>query len=266
MSFEVTCYVQRGKAKSETICGAFAAGVRAAGGKAHISDSVSELGPGAAAFYGVRPSQKGLLDRAGEEGRDWYYIDNAYFDACREKYFRITRNRLQHSGAGPSSGERFAALGIQAQPWRRTGEHVLLCPQSDEFLELFCPEGKRWAEITAGKLRQFTKRELRVRPWQPDKLAWYRTLPDDLEGCHALVTFSSASAITAMLSGIPAFVTGWDCISWKIANLNLASIERPGYCGELGPWLNAVADNQFSIPEITSGHAWRLLHAPDSGL
>jgi hypothetical protein len=243
------------------LCRAFATGVRANGGTATLCDeSVDRLLPGAAVFYGVRPHQKRLLAQAQAEGRDWYYIDNAYFDATREKYFRVTRNRLQHHGVGESNGRRFAALNITLQPWRKRGAHVLVCPQSNEFLDLFCPEGAAWTALTVDRLRLVTDREIRVRQWRSDKVEWYRTLPEDLNNCWALVTFSSASAITAMLSGVPAFVTGEDCISRVVANTDLETIEHPHYWNDLRPWCNVVADNQFTVSEIMGGEAWQQLH------
>jgi hypothetical protein len=244
------------------LCRAFATGVRSNGGTAILCDDpVDRLLAGAAVFYGVRPHQKPLLDQAIAEGRDYYYIDNAYFDSTREVYFRITRNRLQHTGTGISNGERFNALKIQPKPWRKAGKHILVCPQSDEFLNLFCPDGAQWTARTVERLTQLTKRPIRVRPWQQDKREWYRTLPDDLAESCALVTFSSASAITAMLEGVPAFVTAADCISRPVANTDLHLIIAPRYTADLKPWLNVVADNQFTISEIMTGYAWRFLQA-----
>jgi hypothetical protein len=266
MTFSVTCYMQRGKAKSEMLCRAFANGVLVSGGTAHVVSNGDHLLAGAAVFYGVRPSHKPILDEAMKQGRDWYYIDNAYFDATREKYFRITRNRLQHPGRAASTGQRFAATNIKIEPWRRSGKHVLMCPQSDEFLSLFCPDGSLWTERTLRRLKSLTDREIRIRPWQSDKLEWYRSLPDDLVDCWALVTYSSASAITAMLSGIPAFVTADDCISLPVANVDLAQIETPSYCEDLKPWACVVADNQFTVSEIQSGRAWRVLQNADRSL
>lgn len=258
---DVTCYAVRGKPKSEKLCQAFAEGVRVGGGQAQVCyEPVTELLPGAAAFYGVRPHQAQLLVQAKDERRDWYYIDNAYFDATRERYFRITKNRLQHDGRGISDCERFTQLSIPILPWRRSGEHVLVCPQSDEFANLFFAEGAEWTGNTVQRLQSLTKRAVRVRPWQPNKIEWYRTLPQDLDNCWALVTHSSASAITAMLAGVPAFVLGTDCISRVVAERNLEHIDVPRYHEDLWPWCCVVADNQFNVTEIAAGYAWQRLH------
>lgn len=256
---EVTCYVQAGKEKSERLCNAFASGVRANGGKARVSSDCDTLLPGAAVFYGVRPNQRGLLEQAKAQARDFWYIDNAYFDKTRETYFRITLNRLQHHGVGASDGSRFRAIGQDIEPWRKSGSHVLVCPQSDEFMDTFCEDGSKWESLTVAKLKTITQREIRVRAWQSNKINWYKTLPEDLRDCWALVTYSSASAISAMLSGIPAFVTAHDCISRVIANTELEAIDHPHYVFNLQPWANVVADHQFTVAEIASGFAWSSL-------
>ncbi len=266
MVADVTCYAQVSKGKSERLCEAFAAGVRAAGQIAQVHAGWTErLRSGAAVFYGVRPSQAHLLEQAKAEGRDWYYIDNAYFDRTRERYFRVTRNRLQHPGTGTSDGARFGVIGARIKPWNKAGGHVLVCPQSDEFMDTFCEDGAGWAAKTVAQLRAITQREVRVRPWQSNKVEWYRTLPEDLRGCWALVTYSSASAITAMLEGIPAFVTAADCISRPVANLDLARIDDPEYSDGRPAWCNVVADNQWSVDEISGGLAWLALRAATDG-
>ena len=264
---DVTCYAQINKGKSLRLCQAFAAGVQSAGQSVHVHAGwVDHLLPGAAVFYGVRPDQRHLLDEAKQARRDWYYIDNAYFDVTRERYFRITRNRLQHTGLGVSDGKRFAAIGQQILPWRKAGQHVLVCPQSDEFMNTFCDDGFKWTARIVARLGAVTDRPIRVRPWQSNKVEWYRSLPDDLRDCWALVTYSSASAITAMCAGIPAFVTAQDCISRPVANTDLSKLDDPTYAADLLPWAGVVADHQFSTDEIASGYAWRALNAADGGL
>jgi hypothetical protein len=119
----VTCYPIPGKAKALRLCEAFAAGVRAAGGDAHVcTEPPRELADGAAVFYGVRPAVAHLWEQAKREARDWYYIDNSYFDAARERQFRVTKNAIQHTGRGASDGRRFRALGIAIGPMRVGGD------------------------------------------------------------------------------------------------------------------------------------------------
>lgn len=247
-------YPTPGKGKAKQLVGAFCEG---AGGRV-VEQIPEKLLPGAAVFYGVTPATVHLWRQAKAEGRDWYYIDNAYFDICRDKHFRVTRNRLQHEGLGESDGARFRALGIPVQPWRGPGEHVLVVPQSDEFMRLCADYPGSWLEDALHDLRVDTGRELRVRPWARDKKAWYATLPADLEGCHLLMTYSSAAAISALLAGIPAIVNARDSIAWPMSSHG--EIDEPFRPRGREAWAGVVADNQWTIEEIRSGFAWSMLH------
>ena len=69
-------------------------------------------------FYGIDTANEQVWRDAKASGQDWYYADNAFFDATRGTYFRVGKNRLQHSGNGTSTGERFHRLKLQVMPWR----------------------------------------------------------------------------------------------------------------------------------------------------
>ena len=122
----VVGYATPGKAKAREILEAFCGG---AGGKV-VDGSERKLLPGPAAFYGVTPATKHLLEQAKLEGRDWYYLDNAYFHECRGTYYRVTKDRLQHDGTGQSDGKRFESLNLEVLPWRKPGAHVCIAAQS----------------------------------------------------------------------------------------------------------------------------------------
>lgn len=247
-------YPTPGKAKARMILDAFCAGANGS-----VAESLTQLLPGPAAFYGVVAETKHLWTQAKAEGRDVIYIDNAMFDATREVYFRATKNRLQHSGLGYSDCKRFDALNLEIKPWRRVGTHVLICPQSDQFMRDVVGYPGSWLKDTVDALERLTDRPLRIRPWTGNKRTWYQSLPEDLKDCWALVTFSSASAITAMLSGIPAIVTADDCVSAPMAG-KLGQVERPPMPESRREWAGLVADNQWSLGEMRAGLAWRMLN------
>jgi hypothetical protein len=248
-------YPTPGKGKAKMLLDAFCAG---AGGK--VVKDVTRLQDGGAAFYGVVPATKPVYDQAKAIGRDVYYLDNAYFDSTREVYFRATKNRLQHAGAGQSDGKRFDALKLPSiKPWRTSGRHVLICPQSDPFMRDVIEYRGAWLADTLAALRKVTDRELRVRPWTGNKKEWYRTLPADLVDCWALVTYSSASSVTAILAGVPAICTGDDSIANRgLGAGSIADIERPPMLEGRREWASVIADNQWTVEEMRSGLAWRM--------
>lgn len=247
----VVCYPQDGKKKSLDICAAFAAGC---GGQV-VTDG--EWRPGKASmFYGIDQANERVWREA--RGVDFYYADNAFYDATRGTYFRVGKNRLQHPGVGRSDGSRFARLGIPILPWRNNGRHILICPQSEHFMRVAVGYKGDWVLDTIDGLRKHTDRELRVRPWNRDKKKLALALPAALNDCWCLVTHSSASAISAILMGIPAISTA-ECVA-RVMCGDLSTIENP-LKPDRQEWANLLADQQWTLDEFRDGTAWRHLNA-----
>ena len=248
----LNAYPIMGKKKSFDICAAFLDGYPGAG------QMITNGQPrdGAAFFYGVDESNMDAWQFVRDSGHEFYYADNSYIDQTRGTYFRVTKNALQHSGHGASDCRRFRALGVEVKPWQ-SGGHVVLCPQSDSFMRDIAGVSFDWTQKTVEALGNFTSRHIRVREWNRDKKAGARTLPDDLTGAHALVTWSSAAAVTAIINGVPIVATGPSAarpMSGDIADIE--DLPRP----EREQWLGLLADNQFTLSEFRDGFAWRSLN------
>lgn len=242
----VTAYPVSGKRKSLDLCLAF---VRGCGGQIG-----TDLRPGPAFFYGVDESNVGVWREVLASGRDYYYCDNSYFDSARQECFRVTKNGLQHHGYGRSDGKRFRALGVEIKPWRAVGEHIVVCPQSEPFMRTMARYEGNWESEIAARLAAVTSRTLRVRSWSANKGKLAATLGQDLEGAHALVTWSSAAAITAVLAGVPVIVEGEDCAARRLSGVidQIESLPTP----ERENWAGVLADNQWTPEELTNGTAW----------
>jgi hypothetical protein len=210
---------------------------------------------GDCAFYGVRPPWLQLWEQAKRERRSWWYVDNSYFDVSRERSFRVVKNGIQCDGnnavwndEGP---KRFKALGIEIRDWQRAGSHVVVCPQSAEFLSVVAGFKGDWTDQAVEVLRQHTDRELRVR-----RKGTARPLQDDLEGAWALVTHMSAAACEALIAGVPVFCTGQSAAQW-MGSSDLSMIETPYYPERRQEWAEVLAANQWSVEEMRSGECWR---------
>ena len=231
-----TAYAQPDKAKSQRVLEAFAAGC---GGRM-ASTTARELEPGPAAFYGVRYSYQHLWEQCLREGREYFFVDNSYFDVSREVQFRVTRNRLQHTGRGESDGNRFAALDIKIKPMRTDGENVLVCGATPEFMEIVAKDPGWLDRVTRSLRRQYGADRVIVRTKQ-DK----RPLLADLERARLLVTWGSAAAVTALLEGVPVACAPECCAT---------------YAQDRAKWAGVLADQQFSLDEMRSGMAWSMLN------
>lgn len=241
MSRSVTCYPIPGKPKALLLCDAFAAGVVAAGGEAHVSRRIpSRLEPGAAVFYGVRPSVAHLWAQAKAERRDWWYLDNSYFDVARERQFRVTKNAIQHRGTGESDGKRFAALGLTVKPMR-DGANLLVCAQSAEFMETVAGD-PGWLQRVLGDLQERYGDPRVILRTKHEK----RPLSVDLARAGKVVTWSSAAAVTAILEGVRVMCAPECCAT---------------YADDRERWASVLADNQWTVAEIARGDAWKALNA-----
>ncbi len=255
----IYCYPVHGKQKALDICRAFAQGC---GGQ--VVEDAPHLMPGPAFFFGVDESIAHLWREVrSSAANEFYYCDNSYFDQTRQTYFRVTKNALQHSGKGESNCERFVQLGIPIVPRRYGGKHLVVCPQSDSFMQTVVGYKGDWGADTMKTLRGLTAREIHYRSWSGNKGKLAATLHDDLKDAYALVTWSSAAAITAILNGIPAFCS-YQCAAAPVSAGPLQThLPAPHFAAAsvVRNWAGVLADNQWTLDEIRAGVAWRKLSA-----
>ena len=244
----LTLYPVPGKEKSKLICNAFAAGA-----PRHATGAV---------FFGTEGVMQAF--RRAQQGT-WFYIDNSYFDPHRGIYFRVAKNALQVDPTGKTStGERFAKLGITVKDWRHKPDgKIIVIPQSDDFMKSTLGRKGDWLRETVEKLNAWGYGpRVRVRPWLRDKKTAYVELHKDLDDAALVVTWSSASAITALYEGIPAIsesgaayaLTG-PLTSERVAQPLMPSLE------DRTRFLQILADNQFTLEEFKNGVAWRWLES-----
>jgi len=239
----VTAYPVLGKAKSRDICAAFIEGAP--------KDAKGSV------FYGVDASNIQHWQRVSRSGEPYWYCDNTFFDKTRGTHFRIGRNCVQHDGQGQSKGERFKALTLEIKPWRATGEHIVICPQSDSFMREVAEYPGDWLSDVVRTMKLVSHRRFMVRNWDRNKLTLQATLARELVDAWMLVTYSSAAAIQALLAGVPVSAIG-GAARW--VGTDPLGIETPFYPEDRERFFGVLADNQFSIEEMKSGVAWRALN------
>ncbi|MEI9893163.1 MAG: hypothetical protein WDN28_04440 [Chthoniobacter sp.] len=254
-AYAVVGYVPSKKAKARLVCEAFASG---ASGTVR-QPPPARLMPGAAAFFGVIDGTQQLWQQARAEGRDWYYLDNSYFDVVRGRLYRATRNAVQAGGRETPDWARWAALGVEIRPWQRQGRHIVLIAQSETYMRVVAGHAGCWWRDTLAVLAKHTDRPIVVRGWRANKAALAVTLKDALRDCWALVTWSSAAANEALLAGVPVFAAG-PCAASPMALSDLTRIETPAYPEGRVRWAAALGGRQWTLDEFRDGTAWRTLH------
>ena len=124
----------------------------------------------------------------------------------------------------------------------------------------YSAEPSAWLRDAQAHFRSFApEHPQRVRHWEPDKAKLARSLPDDLVGAWALVTHSSAAAVTALLSGVPVF-----CAPESAAYPMSSTIGQTGEVvllmhweeGSRRAWAGVLADNQWTLEEMKYGQCW----------
>ena len=245
----VTSYFVPGERTSPLFAAAFAAGC---GGDVAADDVLRD---GDVALFGSASRWDFLLE-ARRKGRNWYYCDHGYFG--RFNYYRVTRNAFQADGSGSANMNLPRHRGLEINPWRPRGRHVLVCPPDAEFEGLMIRAGvlqtPNWASRTVDLLRQYTDRPIVVRNRSQ---AAKGPLAADLENCWALVTFMSNAAVEAAMAGIPVFALG-PCAARAIGRTNLSQIEDPIYPDRTQFAANLLAQ-QWTLNEIADGTCWREL-------
>lgn len=239
-------YAAAGERTSPRWCYAFAKGC---GGKVRYRG----LKPGPVAMFGS-PALWNILSEARAEGRDWYYGDHAYFR--RFEYYRVTRNAYQHDGSGCARGRRLEALGVTIGPWRKAGNHVLVCPPDAAFAALHGFDADGWLAGVLDTLGRQTDRPVHVRGRLGAEHG--KPLAADLAGAWALVTYTSNAAVEAVIAGVPVFCTG-ACAASAMGLSDLAAIETPAMPYGRAQWARNLAANQWTFEEMKRGDCWRAI-------
>lgn len=234
-----------GKAKSDLICRAFAAGAPRSA-KGHV-------------FFGTEGQMSAFKHaKAGKE--DWWYCDNSYFDKHRGTYFRVTKNALQVDPRGKTSdGSRFRKLGIEIKPWSmRDDGIILICPQSDAFMKSTLGFEFDWASSVLARIPPWCHSGVKIRKWNRDKIQASVALLDELPNVRLLISHSSSASITAMLEGVSTISEAGAARTLTGPLDKTAFISPPRPEGRL-EFAQVLADNQFTLDEFRNGTAWQWL-------
>ncbi len=136
-----------------------------------------------------------------------------------------------------------------------------MIPQSDDFMKSTLGCKGDWLRETVEKLNAWGYGpRIRVRPWLRDKKTAYVELHRDLDDAALVVTWSSASAITALYEGIPAISEDGaaHALTGPLTAERVARPQMPDVF-ERTRFLEILADNQFTLEEFKNGVAWKWL-------
>lgn len=230
-----------------------------------------------AVFYGYTRSLQKVMEDYRAAGRPVVYIDLGYWGRVKnDGHHKVVvngRHPTDYFQKRKHDDKRAKALGIEVQPWRKQGDHILLAgmgAKASVIAEHMVFESFERAAIA--QLRQHTARPIFYRPkpscresGEIDGTVFSpptQPLTDVLRNCHAVVTHHSNVAVEALVAGVPAF-----CMHGVAAPLSMqdySQIERPLFPEGREQWVNDVAYTQWTWSEMAAGLPWR--HLKDEGL
>lgn len=156
-------------------------------------------------------------------------------------------------------------LNLDLQPWRKSGNHILVCGQRDGGWSMKGVDMPAWTLETVKQIRQYTDRPIVVRPHPRNPLdpkmfkqfanvtmSRNATLQQDLHNAWASVFFNSSSCVASVLAGVPVFAADPDCVAWDVANSNLSQIEQPIML-ERNQWLWDLSSAHWTDEESKAG-------------
>lgn len=165
-------------------------------------------------------------------------------------------------------------LKLETKPWRRTGDHILICCQRNGGWSMKGLNVQTWVNDLISQLKLYTDRPIIVRGHPGDKkaseylyknksykLSQNNHIKQDFKNAWATITYNSSPGVASAIEGIPVFVTDRnpkDSQAYDVANFNLEKIEKPEYPQRL-PWLEKISMSHWNIEELKNGTAWNFM-------
>lgn len=217
--------------------------------------------------------KKKIMQRCWLDGRDFYYMDTGYLGNHKTNrnpmgwkyYHRIVKNDLQHDKIIPRPDDRWKAIQLPIENWKKNGRKILIAKPDLKPCKFYDIDLDQWVEETVATLKKYTDRPIEVRERAKQRID--RVENDTLKNAlnndvFALVTYNSVAATESVLHGIPAFTLAPANAAKPVALQDLSQIETPYYPDrdKVYAWACHLAYGQFHINELKDGSAWRILN------
>jgi hypothetical protein len=175
---------------------------------------------------------------------------------------------------GPDMGhdsKRSDLLKLKVKPWRKEGEHILICGQHEQSQQWKnMPRMSTWVMNTIEQIQRHTTRPIVFRPHprcplpsiehefknvrrqNPIKLnGTYDDFDMSFDNAWATVSWSSNPGIHSVIEGVPAFTSN-SSLAAEVSNNDFAMINNP-LCPDRENWLNNYAWTEYTLEEIAQG-------------
>lgn len=281
MSSKITVFQVDGHHRSRVVCEAMFNGIKACGENVELKfeNQYNGVESDIAVFYGLEGNLGRIFRDYSRKARA-VYIDLGYWGRREggrwSGYHKVVVNSRHPESYFQStvhSADRFNRFGLRVEDWKWSGKHILIAGMGDKGARAEGYAPQEWETWAINELRKYTKRALLYRPkpsWREAKPLAYagysketpaqdkeKGLKKALVDCYAVVTHHSNVAVDALVQGIPTFC--WKGVAACMSSQDLSTIESPHYPEGRQQWCNDIAHTQWSIREMSQGHAWKYL-------
>jgi len=207
-------------------------------------------------------------------GKDYYFIETGYLGnypspnnrTGRKIYHRIVKNAMQHTSIMNVPDDRWKKLvsfnpSLEYKGWKKSGSKILIVLSTQKPFQAYGDDQEKWLDNVIKTIKENTDREIVFREKNARNERTTDTIYNALDNdIYAVVTYNSIAAVEAIQYGIPAFALAPTAAD-PVGNKDLRMIERPIMPDEeiVKKWLHSLAYSQFSLNEIITGDAWKLV-------
>ena len=208
-------------------------------------------------------------------------MENPYFHVPDEislgLYFHNNKN---YSIDCLDNGDRFLSKGITINPWKRSGDYILVCTQSKHFNQsgighVTMRQPFSWDEMVIKHLRRYTDKKILFKPhprgFMPN-IGKVRAIARNVEvldkdtplsqvlpNCYATVVHTSNAATESLLAGVPVIYTGSTLFMATSCNHGIQSIQSLVYPDTREENFKRMAWNQYHFKEFSDGSLFNIL-------
>lgn len=187
--------------------------------------------------------------------KPWLHVDSGYLRSG--KYFRCSLNCNQAGHYVMNRNhlsDRWSKLNIVLKDWTNNSNGpIIVCPSSKRNFRFLGLNYKKEISLVIKKLESTGRKVILRHKKESDRTRLSNILTD----AYAVVTWSSAAAVEAIINGVPAFVLNHS-IAAPMSRTNLDFIDRP-LRPDREQWCYNLAYQQWTMPEFKRAEPWKYL-------
>ena len=203
-------------------------------------------------------NEKLLTEKIDKKYPMWF-IDSGYtnFLEPNKKWHRLVRNHIHHDQMFEAPVDRLANFPSFPQPWRESGEKILIIEPGPFAASIFHVDLKTWKYDVERELKKYTDKKIVFREKANKKIR--TSLVEELrnEDYYCVVNINSNAATEAIWCGIPV-ITLDRHITTPVSRSKLSDINNLAK-PHLARWLCALSYSQFTGEELYNGTAIKIL-------